>query len=224
MFNFIKNFWKKQKIKIILSLIIAIFTGIIGLGFFYFQQKLKSSIEEKNRLNEIVLKKTIWYRDKYNKLVTETTEQRTTLQEYEEMIKNGDEEKLILKNQIEAMGIKLNKVETMGNYGINIFYDTIPIFTTKLDSVTEIENYKDNYISLIRIKNILIDTAYYSINIQDTLIWSIDQYFKEKWKFINIFKARDKYYKLNAKLMNPNAKINFQQFYKFPKKRKKDRR
>jgi uncharacterized protein YneF (UPF0154 family) len=221
--EFIINFWKKQKIKIILAIVIAILTGIIGFGFSYFQKKLDSSIDKNNRLTEIILNKTIQYKDEMGRLVTETTEQRVTIEEYEAMISSGNKEKSELKKQVEMMGIKLKKVESMGDYKIETKYDSIPVLIYLTDS-TEIDSISDGYVNLVRKRDTSVDTAIYNISVKDTLIWSINWYFLDKWKFKNIFIWRTKYYKLDAKLMNPRATINYSQFYKFPKKKKKDRR
>lgn len=221
--EFIINFWKKQKIKIILAIVIAILTGIIGFGFSYFQKKLDSSIDKNNRLTEIILNKTIQYKDEMGRLVTETTEQRVTIEEYEAMISSGNKEKSELKKQVEMMGIKLKKVESMGDYKIETKYDSIPVLIYLTDS-TEIDSISDGYVNLVRKRDTSVDTAIYNISVKDTLIWSINWYFLDKWKFKNIFIWRTKYYKLDAKLMNPRAAINYSQFYKFPKKKKKDRR
>jgi len=221
--EFIINFWKKQKIKIILAIVIAILTGIIGFGFSYFQKKLDSSIDKNNRLTEIILNKTIQYKDEMGRLVTETTEQRVTIEEYEAMISSGNKEKSELKKQVEMMGIKLKKVESMGDYKIETKYDSIPVLIYLTDS-TEIDSISDGYVNLVRKRDTSVDTAIYNISVKDTLIWSINWYFLDKWKFKNIFIWRTKYYKLDAKLMNPRAIINYSQFYKFPKKKKKDRR
>jgi uncharacterized protein YneF (UPF0154 family) len=221
--EFIINFWKKQKIKIILAIVIAILTGIIGFGFSYFQKKLDSSIDKNNRLTEIILNKTIQYKDEMGRLVTETMEQRVTIEEYEAMISSGNKEKSELKKQVEMMGIKLKKVESMGDYKIETKYDSIPVLIYLTDS-TEIDSISDGYVNLVRKRDTSVDTAIYNISVKDTLIWSINWYFLDKWKFKNIFIWRTKYYKLDAKLMNPRATINYSQFYKFPKKKKKDRR
>jgi len=223
MLNFIRSFWKKQRVKITLAAVIAILTGIIGLGFFFFQEKLKKEIETKNRMAEIIHTRQVQYTDNMGKLVTEVTEQRVTIEEYKQMVENGDVEKSKLKKQVEAMGVKLKMVETMGNMSFETKYDSIPVFVYISDSGNENESYCDDYISLFRTKELGSDTAIYDINIKDSLIWSIDWYFKDKWKFKNIFMPRDKYYKLNAKLLNPKAEITYSRFYKFPKK-KKDKR
>lgn len=223
MLNFITTFWKKQKVKIILAIIIALLTGIIGVGFSVFQKKLNNSIDTNNRLTEVILNKTIQYKDNTGRFVTETTEQRVTIEEYKKIIASGDKEKTYLKTQVESMGVKLKKIESMGIYGTEIKYDSIPVFVYLTDS-TQIDKYNDGYVNLTRTKNSNSDSAIYNINIKDSLIWTVNWYFLEKWKFKNIFKWRDKYYKLDAKLMNPKAEITYSQFFKFPKRRNKDKR
>jgi uncharacterized protein YneF (UPF0154 family) len=219
--NFLKDFWKKQKIKIILSIVITILTGIIGFGFSIFQKKIEKEIETRNRMAEIVFTRQIQYTDKMGRLVTEVTEQRVTMQEYQRMIDNGDVEKMKLQKQIESMGIQLKKVESMGTYGVEIKYDSLPILVYLTDS-TEFDSISDGFVTLKRMRNIDCDTAIYNILVKDSLIWSINWYFLDKWKFKNIFCPRDKYYKLDAKMTNPNAEITYSRYFKFPKKKKRE--
>ena len=221
MISLLSSIWIKQKSKIIMAIIIALLTGIIGFEFSYFQTKLNSSIDKNNRLTEVVLNTTIQYEDDLGRLVTETTEQRVTIQEYEDMILSGSAENSYLKEQIQSMKVKLKKVESMGVYGTETIYDTIPVFVYLKDSTNEIEYYTDNYIDLERKRDLTTDTAIYNISIKDSLVWSVNWYFRDKWKLKNLIWWRDKYYKLDAKLMNPKAEITYSQYYKFVKNGKR---
>ncbi len=213
----IKSFFKKHWAKILVAVIIALLTG--GVTFLW--NRAAKMADDRDRLQEVVFKKTIEYTDAQGRHVTESTEQRLRISELEQLALEGDSVKKQLLTQLKYSNTKLKNVESMAISTLFVHdtlwvadyytWDSIP------DSVP-VKKFRNDYFDCINLGDTAMICDY-----KDTLIWSVSRYHKDKFKFINLFKRRDWYYKLTAKYLNPNARINYQEYIRIPAK-KRDRR
>ena len=194
-----------------MAIIIAFLTGAVGMIYFYWQ----NAVYDKQRYKEIAFKRTIQYLDEKGRTVTETTEQRLTIQELQD---SKDSIKSVLLSEISRMNIKLKNVESLGIMGLFV-HDTAFIYTpggndTIRDTIKGKFYYKNDYLSCVGDSNKLI------CDYKDSLVWSINKFHWDGWKLKNIFCWREWTYKLNAKFLNSNASINFSEYYRIQKKKR----
>ena len=207
--KFFKKYWKQ----ILVAVIIALLSG--GITFLF--KQLEKANDEKTRLNEVVFKKTVQYDDAEGRHVTESTEQRLKISELEEMVANGDSTKSVLLRELKLNNQKLKNVESMSMSTITV-HDTLynQFYMTDTNAYDTIHEFKNQYMKCTQISDGMMVCDY-----QDTLIWNVSKYHKDKFKFKNLFVKRDWYYKLTAKYLNPNAKINFQEYIRVENKKNK---
>jgi hypothetical protein len=153
------------------------------------------------------------YQDAKGKWVKESSALTITIKELETLIENRN---VALQNKLEiikAMGIKIKNLESMGSSAF-VIHDTIliPFYLASPDTSIGNYNFTDGYFTMN------LTTCEFGTKMiydyQDTLTWAANVYFKDKWRFKNIFKPRNKYIKLNSQLANTKARITAQEFYK----------
>lgn len=205
----IKKYWKQ----ILITVIIAIMTGAIS--FLY--NRLTHALEERDRLNEVVFKRTVEYNDERGRRVTESTEQRLRIAELQKLAEQGDSAKALLLREINLNKSKLKNVESMAISTIFV-HDTLysQFFMSDTSSPDTVKHYVSKYFDCSELSKDAMMCEY-----RDTLIWTIDKYHADKFKFKNLFVKRDWYYKLTAKYLNPDAKIGYQEYIRLETRKNK---
>jgi hypothetical protein len=205
--------WKKLAPYIII-LILAI---LLLLNYL----KLRSVEQDKVRYYGNFITTDKEYKDAQGKWVRETSALVITNKELQTMIENGNTELQHKMDIIKAMGIKIKNLESIGSSGFYI-HDTIliPYYLAMPDTASGHFYFSDGYFSMDL--STCAETGTQMVyDYKDTLTWTANAYFKDKWKFKNIFKPRDKYIKLNSQLANPKARITSQEYYKIKGKIKR---
>lgn len=211
---FWKAFWKKNKSKIILAVVIAILTGAVA----FLWNRMNHYIDECHAKDTIIYTQTHDYYTKDSVHVIETTQQQMSLNEY----KSKDS---LNARKIEAMGVKMKRLESLVSFNYtagNSFtphkeicdtvlwlngYDTLFFDTVKVEK----ESYNDGYLIYSRIqvadKPSLVKYTY-----TDSLIAAASVYHKIKHCPGLLPKLREKIgrkldVKLDASFANKNAII-----------------
>jgi hypothetical protein len=152
------------------------------------------------------------YKDSKGKWVKETSALTITVNELQALIDNGN---IDLKKKLEiikAMGVKIKNIESIGSASF-VVHDTIlmPIYLASPDTGIGNYHFTDGYFTMELSKCENGTKMIYDY--QDTLTWAANVYFKDKWRFKNIFNPRDKYIKINSELANPKARLITQEYY-----------
>ncbi len=153
------------------------------------------------------------YQDAKGKWVKETSALNITVREMQSMIDNGNKDLQGKMEIIKAMGLKIKNLESMGSTSFSV-HDTIliPYYLEMPDTAEGNYYFTDGYFSmhLTTCEETGTKMVY---DYQDTLTWAANLYFKDKWRFKNIFKPRDRYVKINSQFANPKARIITQEYY-----------
>lgn len=204
--------WKKLAPYIII-LILAL---LLLLNYLH----TRNVMQERDRYYGNFMQTDREYKDAKGRWVKETSALTITVKELQALIDNGNIDLQKKLDIIKAMGIKIKNLESIGSTSFTI-RDTIliPIYLASPDTGIGNYHFTDGYFTMDLSKCDYGTQMIYDYS--DTLTWAANVYFKDKWKFKNIFKPRDKYIKLNSELANPKAKIKFQEYYKIKGKIKR---
>lgn len=205
---------------------IVIIIALLAIGTsIYYYNRAKTWKQEAKRMELNYDSYVEDTRYRMNKKEQRIAERDVVVLKYREMLNSRDSAiQSILKN-LESNDIKLRNVESALSVQLEINEELKSkvgrdtVFVNVGDSIIykirEIDSIQVASLKVKRIKVVGEDSASYKISYRPILYVSIDKYKEGKWKFINLFKWRDKIRKVtvnsNDKILNPKEIIYIEQ-------------